>query len=129
MAAPPAREMRERKSGPPLLSAGPPEPAGKAKTRRPSKKKASTGKKAGTKSKAALAAVAGIKTGASSAALKSASGDVSEGVKDAVLVGQTDTGLIEMDEVEEGNEDQVFCTCLGRDDGRPMIECEGCENW
>lgn len=26
-------------------------------------------------------------------------------------------------------EEDVFCVCLGKDDGRPMIMCEACENW
>lgn len=24
---------------------------------------------------------------------------------------------------------RLYCICLGTDDGTPMIQCEGCENW
>jgi hypothetical protein len=24
---------------------------------------------------------------------------------------------------------RVYCICLGQDDGTPMIQCEGCDNW
>jgi len=37
--------------------------------------------------------------------------------------------------VEQGEDDagptqnSLYCVCLGSDDGTPMIQCEGCENW
>lgn len=30
---------------------------------------------------------------------------------------------------EDYDEDAVFCICNGKDDGTPMLGCEGCENW
>jgi hypothetical protein len=26
-------------------------------------------------------------------------------------------------------DDNLYCICLERDDGRPLIQCEGCQNW
>lgn len=30
---------------------------------------------------------------------------------------------------EEGNEDAVICICNGRDDGRELVQCDGCQTW
>lgn len=36
----------------------------------------------------------------------------------------------EVDVVEEDeDDDRLYCICLGHGDDRPMIQCEGCEDW
>ena len=124
-ASAPAREMRERKAGPPLLSAGPPEPQGKAKApRRPTKKKAGASKKASGKSKVGGVVAAGNTRGTGSPDGQNMGGSGGDTKMDPVL---PEPGQAEAD--GDGDDERIFCVCLGKDDGRPMIECEGCENW
>jgi hypothetical protein len=35
----------------------------------------------------------------------------------------------EKEDGEEGDDDMLYCVCLGKDDKTPMIQCEGCQNW
>lgn len=34
-------------------------------------------------------------------------------------------GMVE----EQEEDDNLYCICLKKDDGRPLIQCEGCQNW
>ena len=120
-AAAPAREMRQRPAAPKkLLEAGGPEPAGKAKRRKPVKKKAApTSKKKG---KAAAASASSATAGAPALPAEEA------GLSD--LSGFLDTTAATIDGEDATVDDNaLFCICLGKDDGRSMIMCEGCENW
>ena len=109
------RGMRQRKAGPPMLSSGPPiPPAGKAKPKaaKPQKKK--------KKAPGAAAGKAG-KAGRAAASALNAEGDEDT----SLLADYSADGAI----LEDDESGQVFCVCLGHDDGRPMLGCESCDNW
>lgn len=42
-----------------------------------------------------------------------------------------ETATLDGDETpdDQADADQLYCICLGHDDSRPMIQCEGCEDW
>ena len=108
------RGMRQRKAGPPMLSSGPPiPPAGKAKPKaaKPQKKKKAPGAAAGKAGKAGRAAASALNP---------------EGDGDTSLLADYSADGAVLEDDESG---QVFCVCLGHDDGRPMLGCESCDNW
>lgn len=108
------RGMRQRKAGPPMLSSGPPiPPAGKAKPKaaKPQKKKKAPGAAAGKAGKAGRAAASALNA---------------EGDEDTSLLADYSADGAILEDDESG---QVFCVCLGHDDGRPMLGCESCDNW
>lgn len=121
-----------------MLEKGNPEPAGKAKPRaKATRRKATSG---GSKSKGRSRAANKDKSDADAG---EGGSNVTDPLQSAATGDSTNNGAATSapvdpaegetadhpDEVDEGDEDEVFCVCLGKDDGRPMIMCEACENW
>ena len=126
--------MRQRKPGMVLLEGGGPEPAGKAKPVRTVKK---GGAGAASKKKKASNAAGSTSNNkpTKAASLSSAIvGTSSQPFQDPANLPQeayaNDDFLHTHDEEMDAEQDEnLYCICLERDDGRPLIQCEGCQNW
>lgn len=131
------RSMRQRKAGPPLLEGGGPDPPGKGKPVRPSGSKkggasaggAATSKKktnaAGGSSKVKAAPVEAAPVNVGASAVQDPPMLSMPGYADSIdNFYETNDGEMLAEE-----DDNLYCICLERDDGRPLIQCEGCQNW
>lgn len=50
--------------------------------------------------------------------------------KDEEKVEEKVDSDVDAEEVKRNDEGEVYCVCKGKDDGTPMIKCEGeCQNW
>lgn len=109
-------------------------PAGTAKPPRTSAPKKGGAKAAASKSSKSKGKAAGT-TSASASSAAAPIDSVQQAFPDfnddgSMAMYEQEIGGSAMGDAGDGEDDNtLYCICLERDDGRPLIQCEGCQNW